>query len=105
MAKIMMRGDLLPLDLQREALSSYVHRFTRQHVPAWARQPMPNGNAYPVQYDSDAQWLARTLFPVIRRGDRVTRLAAGDCYLHPYWPDGVPDGMTRRETIERELDL
>jgi hypothetical protein len=105
MPKIMIRGDLLPLALQSEMRRCYVHRFTRDHVPAWARKPMPNGGAYPVQYDSDAQWLARTLFPVITdKKGAVKRSAAGDCWSHPYWPDGVPEGQNRLDDIPTTME-
>lgn len=102
MTKILMRGDLLPSNLQRECFARYVHRFTWEHVPAWSKKPIPNGNAYPVQFDSDAQRLARTLFPVIVREparDTPLRLAHGDCCPFPYWSDGIPEGGTRETRV------
>jgi hypothetical protein len=70
---------------QNEVLRGYVHRFTREHTPAWARKPMPNGSAYPVQFDSDSDWLRHTYFAVTKSG----RLHSGvhECHSMPTWPD------------------
>lgn len=76
-------GAELPRDQQEEAKRAYVHRFTKDHTPAWARKPMPNGSAYPVQFASDADWLAHTLFHVTNAGT----LASSDCESSPTWPD------------------
>lgn len=77
-------GSDLPERLQAEALSQYVHRFTGDHKPAWARQLMPNGRAYPVQFASDKDWLAHTTFCI---EGRPMRLANADCYSCATWPD------------------
>lgn len=45
-----------------QACARYVHRYTMQHVPAWAREPH-NGRYYAPQYRSDAEWYASTIFP------------------------------------------
>lgn len=79
-------GLALSPALQREALARYVHRFTRDHVPAWAKQPQPDGRSYPVHFDSDSEWLAKTYFPVTARGKLAAR--PGNCQSHPTWPDG-----------------
>ncbi len=98
MSKIIL-GSALSLQAQREALSRYVHRFTRTHVPAWARKPMPNGSAYPVQFDSDADWLANTYFRVTARGQLVAYSdMRGDCQSYPTWPDN-PELRGRRERL------
>jgi hypothetical protein len=76
-------GDKLAPTQRTIALASYVHRFTREHVPQWARQPRPDGSPYPVQFASDADWLANTQFNVTRNG----ALMAADCYSRPTWPD------------------
>lgn len=77
-------GAQLPARLQSQAKARYVHRFTADHKPAWAAKPMPNGNAYPVQFASDADWLANTDFPVTKRGKLAYR--PSDCYSRPTWP-------------------
>jgi len=52
----------------------------------WAKKPMPNGKYPPVQFASDADWLAHTLFPVRKDG----RLAGGNrkCESEATWPEG-----------------
>lgn len=51
-----------PLTL-REAQARYVHRFTAEHVPSWARQQRDDGTFYAPQYASDAEWFERSTFP------------------------------------------
>lgn len=46
-----------------EACAMYVHRFTMEHVPAWARTPMNDGAYYAPQYRSDREWYDNTEFP------------------------------------------
>lgn len=91
----MVRGDLLPERLQQDALRAYLHRYTREHRPLWATKPRPCGNPYPVQFASDSEWLARTLFPVtIRKGGKLgdhTRAGHGQCWGYPTWPDGLSE--------------
>jgi hypothetical protein len=79
-----MRGCDMPQALQREALACFVHRYTRSHKPQWASHPMPSGKAYPVQFASDADWLANTTFQVTLAG-KLHRNA--DCHSSPTWPD------------------
>ena len=79
-------GLALSPALQVECKRRYVHRFTREHVPAWARKPRPDGRPYPVQFASDSEWLAKSFFPVTARGKLASR--PSDCRSHPTWPDG-----------------
>lgn len=51
-----------PITLQ-QAQARYPHRFTMEHVPKWAREPMSDGRYYAPQYRSDAEWYANTRFP------------------------------------------
>lgn len=51
-----------PLTLA-QAQAQYVHRFTMDHFPAWARQPAPNGRYPAPQFRSDREWYENTLFP------------------------------------------
>lgn len=78
-------GEHLSATMQRDALARYVHRFTRDHVPGWARVPRPDGTAYPVQFDSDGDWLSHTRFAVTQAGDFEDR--ARYCQSNPTWPD------------------
>lgn len=77
-------GSKLSPALRLEARRRYVHRFTGEHVPAWARQPRPDGTAYPVQFADDADWLANTDFPVTKAGALASR--PSDCRSRPTWP-------------------
>lgn len=81
-------GAELSPELRRAALARYVHRFTAEHVPAWARQPRPDGTPYPVQFASDADWLANTDFPVTKAGQLAER--PSDCRSRPTWPSLAP---------------
>lgn len=46
------------------ARAMYVHRYTMEHVPEWARAPLAsNGKYYAPQYRSDAEWYEKTAFP------------------------------------------
>ena len=79
-------GLALSPALQAECKRRYVHRFTREHVPTWARQLEQQGRPCPVQFASDAEWLANTSFPVTARGKLANR--PGACRSNPTWPDG-----------------
>lgn len=48
-----------------EACSKYVHRFTMDHVPAWASKPVArSGGKYPgPHYATDLEWYKNTEFP------------------------------------------
>ena len=46
-----------------QAKAAYVHRYTMEYVPEWAKQQAPNGRYYAPQYRTDAEWFANTLFP------------------------------------------
>lgn len=51
-----------------QAKAAYVHRFTMEHVPAWAaRRPRDDGGTatwfYAPQYRTDKEWFENTLFP------------------------------------------
>jgi hypothetical protein len=47
----------------QQAQAMYVHRFTVDHVPNWAKTAAPNGKFYAPHYSSDAEWFASTKFP------------------------------------------
>lgn len=79
-----MGNELSALD-QRYVLSAFVHRFTKDHKPAWSRKLRDDGKPYPVQFASDADWLANTEFAVTRDG-RIDR-RCHECYSTPTWPD------------------
>jgi hypothetical protein len=78
-------GSLLTPDQRRQALAMYVHRFTGQHVPEWARHPINGKHHYQVQFRDDADWLANTDFPITKAGKIASR---GRCRSTPTWPEG-----------------
>ncbi len=80
----MVFGTELSAANQKEALAKFVHRYTAEHVPAWARKPREDGSMYPVQFSSDVEWLQFTEFPVDRNGN-LTKF--GECWSHPRWPN------------------
>ena len=82
----MLPGATLPTALQQDALRSFVHRYTGNHVPEWTRKAAPNGNFYAPQYKDDKEWLAKTSFPVeAKRG--VMQIASGkDVYCQSNTP-------------------
>lgn len=46
-----------------QAKAKYVHRYTMEHVPQWAKEPAPNGKHYAPQYSTDREWYDNTFFP------------------------------------------
>lgn len=77
-------SELSPRDRQH-VLLAYCHRYTRTHVPNWARVPRADGTPYPVQFASDEEWLANTRFAVGIHGDLDHRVRS--CHSSPTWPD------------------
>ena len=66
-----------------KAKAMYVHRFTMEHVPAWARYPRIDGTFYAPQYITDQEWYDNTVFPPDERCYKT------DCYSrNPSWPLG-----------------
>jgi hypothetical protein len=89
MAKAMRRGDLLPLTLQEHVKRVYVHRFTGDHQPVWARDEWKDGKPYPLQFRDDGEWLAHSYFPVHGFEDDKSswRIGRGSCLSYPTWPE------------------
>ncbi|CAB5144618.1 hypothetical protein UFOVP147_23 [uncultured Caudovirales phage] len=46
-----------------QAKAQYVHRYTMEHRPEWARKIAVNGYFYAPQFRTDAEWFAATRFP------------------------------------------
>ena len=80
------KGTLLCADDRRYVLTVYVHRFTREHKPEWAKGLRKNGRPYPVQFADDQDWLEHTLFHVRKDGRLDKRYDC--CESHSTWPDG-----------------
>lgn len=79
------RGTSLRPDVQRAVRHVFVHRYTRDHRARWACQPRPDGTPYPVQFDSDVDWLANTLFWI--KADGTLDHRYDHCESNPTWPD------------------
>ena len=75
------KGTDLPKHLQNEALRTFVHRCTGEHIPQWARRGRSSG-PYRVQFKDDREWLANTFFYVTEKG---TLAARKHCESTPTW--------------------
>lgn len=78
-------GSHMGPHLQSQVKQAFVHRFTGDNVPNWAKKPMPNGTPYPLQFASDAEWLANTYFSVNKDGTLSRRPSY--CESKPTWPN------------------
>lgn len=74
-------GSQMSILCQQQAKDRFVHRYTRDHIPSWAR-----GTDNRVQFDSDADWLAHTYFCVLDSGKRLSDRHSY-CRANPTWPD------------------
>ena len=81
-------GSELSPAVQQECRARFVHRFTGEHRPRWANEPMPNGTPYRVQFKDDADWLAHTKFNTKADGTLDERYSY--CVSDPTWPEGNP---------------
>lgn len=81
------KGSELCAQDQEDARRAFVHRYTAEHTPEWAKNaPKGKGEAqYSVQFKSDRDWLENTLFEVNRDG-RLRR-SATMCLSSPTWPN------------------
>lgn len=61
-----------PVSFDQAVLKS-PHRFTLEHIPAWADLQREDGMYYAPQYSSDREWYERTLFGTERLTDPRTR--------------------------------
>lgn len=72
----MVPGTTLSAALQREMVRSFAQRYTGEHVPEWTKKAAQNGSFYAPQYKDDAEWLSKTLFPMVFK-QGVMQLAKG----------------------------
>jgi hypothetical protein len=82
---MLINGSHLCRKLQEEAKARFVHRHTGEHIPDWARKPMPNGNSYPLLFSSDSDWLNNTDFFITQKGELSNR--ERHCVSHPTYPN------------------
>ena len=78
-------GNCLSAEDQQYCLAAFVHRHTREHKPQWANKEWKEGQPYPVQFDSDTEWLAHTRFAIRTNGRLDMRVKR--CESNPTWPD------------------
>jgi hypothetical protein len=63
-----------------QAKAQYIHRFTMDHTPAWARD-----TEYKPHYASDREWYENTVFP----GEKGIHGNSKHCYSsNQSWPLG-----------------
>ena len=60
-------------------------RYTRENTPLWVLENAGYGVTWPVQFDSDLDWLEHTLFAATSNGALDRRYK--DCWETPTWPD------------------
>jgi hypothetical protein len=78
-------GSELRPEVQQDCLQRFVHRFTGDHHPLWARAKRPDGTDYPLQFKDDADWLAHTTFAV--KADGTLHNGVKTCNSAPTWPN------------------
>lgn len=75
----LIRGAEMNLCLQQQAKAQFVHRYTGEHKPIWAREPNT-----PVQFKDDSDWLAHTWFWITKKGELAR--SHKHCESYPTWP-------------------
>lgn len=79
-------GSELNEKARKCALQTFIHRWTRDHCPAWLFDYPPRSvNPIPVQFASDQDWLANTRFTVTKAGNLDAKVHR--CESNPTWPD------------------
>ena len=97
----MTNGNDLNYSTRAEVLRAFVHRFTGDHKPDWARKPRPDGTAYPLQFKDDADWLANTFFAINRDGSLSAKQHF--CSSSPTWPNN-PELRANKLTVETTVE-
>jgi hypothetical protein len=80
------KGSELTRAEQAEVLNRFVHRFTGEHKPNWAKAIRVDGSVYPVQFANDTEWLANTEFRCYAKSGALDRFY-GYCESTPTWPN------------------
>lgn len=70
-----------------EAKNQYVHRYTMEHVPQWAKKPCGNGKYYAPQYRTDQEWYDNTLFPPDPMCYKTDCCSTGQTWPLGHWLD------------------
>lgn len=74
-------GDALTAPQRAEVLRAFVHRYTKEHKPEWARKSMPNGKPYQPLFATDDAWLEAYCFAFTKAGRLDVRVR----YCEPYY--------------------
>lgn len=86
-----------------EAKRKYLNRFTMEHVPQWAKEPVNfRGDYYAPQFKSDKEWYENTKFPGEPGGPNKN---SRHCESTPTWPLGkafLKAPFTKRTTAKNE---
>lgn len=78
----------MPRPTIEQARATYPHRFTMEHIPAWALKARPDRKYCAPQYRTDAEWYAHTVFPGEKDHPEYPRRAQ-HCYsTGQTWPVG-----------------
>ena len=85
MKNLMIIGSKMSLAAQKAALNQFVHRFTKEHIPNWSKKEWKDGKTYPVQFESDKEWLKNTKFFLNENGSLSGKYKY--CESSPTWPD------------------
>ena len=68
-----------------QAKAQFVHRYTCEHVPAWAKEKSASGKYCAPQYATDQEWYDKTYF--YGESELATKKF---CYTtDPSWPLGL----------------
>ena len=57
LAEELIHGKKLNPEQHKKVLNAYVHRYTGEHKPAWAKKTMPNGEACKPTHKTDKDWV------------------------------------------------
>ena len=76
-----------------QACARYIHRFTMEHVPAWAaRRPCDDGGDatwyYAPQFLSDREWYDNTVFPSEPEHSAISKRDTSCYTTGQTWPLG-----------------
>ncbi len=100
--KMVLGTELTPKD-QRHVLASYVHRYTGDRIPVWAKGLRADGKPkHPLQFADDQDWLANTWFHVRTDGRLDGRFRR--CHSVPTWPQQTREcAYCREERSEHDV--
>lgn len=79
------KGSQLNYQAKQEALRIFTNRYTRDHIPQWARKLKPDGTPYPLQFNSDNEWLDNSYFYVDTDGNLNKHIDL--CESYPTYPN------------------